>query len=137
MKVNSAFKGLLAALGVVTIVSACATTTVEPVTGEWQLQQVEAPPLAAVVWLSWSGDGKVNGFAGCNRFGGNYQQEGAALTVSELRSTRKACAEDVMQQEMRFLNLLGNAATTEQTGDRLTLKTGEGETLQFSRRAKP
>ena len=48
----------------------------------------------------------VKGFSGCNRFQGQYEQSGNALSFRPLASTRKACLEG-MDVEQIFLKKIG------------------------------
>lgn len=53
-------------------------------------------------------DNSVNGFAGCNNYNGTYQQQKNRLTISNIASTKKACAPPQMQIEQEFLAALSN-----------------------------
>jgi len=44
-------------------------------------------------------NGKVNGFAGCNRYGGAYSQNGKRITIHRLFSTKMACPARQMGRE--------------------------------------
>jgi len=72
-------------------------------------------------------EGNIAGNASCNRFGGSCQIEGNKIKVGPLRSTRRACEPDIMQQEHKFLALLAAAATWSLDGDKLVLTTPDGE----------
>jgi heat shock protein HslJ len=56
-------------------------------------------------------EGNIAGNASCNRFGGTCQIDGDKIEIGPLRSTRRACEPDIMQQEHKFLALLGAAQT--------------------------
>lgn len=66
-------------------------------------------------------EGRASGRAGCNQYSGYLQAAGEALRVSEIRSTRMACAPPAMEQERRFLTALGEVRVARPDGDRLTL----------------
>jgi len=66
-------------------------------------------------------DGRASGRSGCNQYSGYLQASGSALRVSEVRSTRMACAPAVMEQETRFLAALAAARAARREGDRLVL----------------
>ncbi|MFN7056721.1 META domain-containing protein [Hyphomonas sp.] len=90
-----------------------------------------APDLAGTEWLveamggvavitgsepriKFTGDGQINGTTGCNRFFGQYEQAGGALTFSGIGMTRMACmAPGVMEQETTFAGILSGAARLE------------------------
>ncbi len=81
--------------------------------------------------LQFLADDRIAGRASCNRYQGQYQlSDSGALTVSGLGSTRMACAPALMQQEARFLELLGQVtrARIGQDGS-LRLSTDTGATM--------
>ncbi|HZX51982.1 MAG TPA: META domain-containing protein [Pseudomonas sp.] len=51
-------------------------------------------------------DGRAYGNAGCNHWFAGYQLDGDKLSFSTAGSTRKMCAETLMEQEARFLDSL-------------------------------
>lgn len=57
------------------------------------------------VSLTFSED-RAYGNAGCNHWFANYRLEGQKLRFSEIGSTRRMCAEHIMEQEQHFLELL-------------------------------
>jgi len=65
--------------------------------------------------LEFPEDGQVSGTGGCNRFSGTYQRRGDTLSFRPLASTRMACPEAVMDQEMRFFAILESLGTFELT----------------------
>ena len=73
-------------------------------------------------------DGRVNGRAGCNSYGGKAEINGAQLKISMLISTKMACmAPGVMEQESRYLNALEGATRGEVRHDgALVITTGRG-----------
>jgi heat shock protein HslJ/uncharacterized membrane protein len=56
--------------------------------------------------LSFDGEGRLSGQAGCNRFSGPYTQHGRTLTPGAILSTRMACPGERMIHEARMLQLL-------------------------------
>lgn len=52
-------------------------------------------------------DGRLVGSGGCNRLMGRYQQEQGELSLEVSGTTRKSCAEALMNQEHAVLELLG------------------------------
>ena len=73
--------------------------------------------------LTSEGD-HVRGFSGCNRFTGDYERNESTLRFKPLAATRMACLEG-MQQEQRFLGLLGEVARFTISGDSLALYSGD------------
>ena len=51
-------------------------------------------------------EGRVIGTGSCNRYTGDWTLDGESIEVSQLASTRRACAPALMNQEDRFLKLL-------------------------------
>jgi heat shock protein HslJ len=71
-------------------------------------------------------DGKISGFAGCNRFFGTFVATDTTLEVGSLATTRMACPDAIMQQEMTFLGEIEGATGYLISGHRLTLEGTEG-----------
>jgi len=73
-------------------------------------------------------DSRVTGSAGCNQYGGDYRQNGTALSVSSLAQTLKFCEEPkgIMEQEARFMEILGSAAGWRIENGRLLLTDAAG-----------
>ena len=84
-------------------------------------------------------DGKVTGLAGCNQYGGDYQQNGTALSFSTLAQTLKYCEEPrgIMEQEARFMEVLGSTAGYRIENDRLLLTDAAGATVLVFTKEKP
>jgi heat shock protein HslJ len=80
-------------------------------------------------FIQFGSDGRVSGSTGCNRFSGTYSQDGDALTIGTLATTRRACLPEVMRREQQFLTLLGNVFYAEGTHLKLTLKGPDGNVL--------
>lgn len=60
--------------------------------------------------------GRIEGFAGCNRFGGDYALDGDRLTLGAIRSTRMACVGRGGEVETRLLAILGEPSTVRSEG---------------------
>jgi len=77
-------------------------------------------------------DGNVAGPAGCNNYNGTYVASGNELSVGPLATTRKICAQPIMQQEQAYLDALQAARTYEITPDgKLKVTYGEGSVLTY------
>jgi len=78
--------------------------------------------------MEFSADGRVAGYAGCNRYTGSFKQDGKALSFGPAAATRRMCIEPegVMEQEQQFLKALETVATARQEADRLELRTADG-----------
>lgn len=86
--------------------------------GLWNLDQIrsiggslESPIEGSRVQALFDEAGSVAGSAGCNSYRGRFQFEDGALSVGPLATTRKHCfrPQGVMEQESRYLELLGGA----------------------------
>lgn len=85
-----------------------ATTPALPGTSWTVVTLAGQTPLAEhPITFEFDADGNIAGNASCNRFGGACTIEGDTIKVGPLRCTRRACEPDVMQQEHKFLALLG------------------------------
>jgi putative lipoprotein len=82
------------------------------------------------ITLSFSGDDKIAGSAGCNKYFGGYHEADKALTVSGIGATRMACAPALMDQESKYLGVLG-AAESFALNDRggLVITAADGRTV--------
>ena len=78
--------------------------------------------------MAFSGDGRVSGSAGCNRYTAAYTAEGPKLAIGSAAATRMMCATPagVMEQEQQFLKALETVATARFERDRLELRTAAG-----------
>jgi len=109
-------KGWLAALGLAMVLSGCSTAGPAAPT---------SPSLAGTSWVAEDIDGRgvlggvqstlafdaaqrISGRAACNQYFGTVERgEGARLQLKPAGTTRMACPEPVMDQERRFLEMLG------------------------------
>jgi heat shock protein HslJ len=104
---------------------------------DWSLRSLGGKPVIAGTTLTaaFSGDGRVSGSSGCNRYFGRAQGESGRLSVGPLGSTMMACAQDVMDQEMLYLASLQAATSFTIQGDELRLGPAAGQaTLVFASR---
>ena len=104
----------------------------------WQVNTFagQSPLTEHPITFEFDAEGNIAGDASCNRFGGSCQIEGDKIKVGRLRSTRRACEPDVMEQEYKFLALLGAAATWSLDGDKLVLTSPDGE-IRAERQSGP
>ncbi|HEY8550496.1 MAG TPA: META domain-containing protein [Vicinamibacterales bacterium] len=72
-------------------------------------------------------DGFVSGSAGCNSFRAAYTLDGQRITMEPAVTTRKACGDDLMEQEREFLAALQSAVTFSVEGDGLDMHRQDGE----------
>ena len=78
--------------------------------------------------MEFSADGRVAGYAGCNRYTGSFEQDGKMLSFGPSAATRRMCIEPegVMEQEQQFLKALETVATARQEADSLEMRTADG-----------
>ncbi|MEO4047883.1 META domain-containing protein [Pseudomonas sp. CAU 1711] len=68
----------------------------------------ERPPIErSHLTITLGADGRAYGSAGCNHWFAGYRREGEQLHFEQAGSTRKLCAPALMEQERRFLEILG------------------------------
>lgn len=81
------------------------------------------------------GEGQVTGLASCNRYAAEWSRRAAAdIQIGPAQSTLRACAPAIMDQERRFLELLGQFTSVRVTdGGELVLETPQGQTLHARR----
>jgi heat shock protein HslJ len=79
---------------------------------------------------------QVKGSSGCNSYFGDYQAAANMITVGPVGVTEMYCMdpEGVMDQEMFFLETLGDAQQFDLLDGRLTIIRSDGETLTFEPR---
>ena len=104
----------------------------------WQVTTFagQAPLAEHPITFEFDNEGSVSGDASCNRFGGSCAIEGGKIEVGALRSTRRACEPEVMQQERKFLGLLAAVTAWSVAGDELVLAAPDGE-IRARRTAAP
>ena len=84
------------------------------------------------ITLTLGDGGRASGSGGCNRYRTGYELSGDALRFEPAAATRMACAPALMEQESRYLGLLGQVVRwrIEPTGA-LILTTADDATLRF------
>ncbi|NLC60810.1 MAG: META domain-containing protein, partial [Gammaproteobacteria bacterium] len=81
------------------------------------------------------GEGRLSVSGGCNRIGGDYEEEGGALRVGTLVQTQMACPQPLMDQDAAIAGLLeGELALAKEDSDppRLELTATNGSRLSFT-----
>lgn len=76
--------------------------------GNWQLVSIQGRAAAGQT-MQIDTEGRVSGFAGCNRYVSNAQSEGGGrVSFAPGAATKMACLEEgAMQSEAAFLGMLG------------------------------
>jgi len=106
------------------------------VTGVNNGKQAVASPIPGTTLTLAFQKGTVVGVSGCNNYRGNYKQQGSAIMISGMASTKRLCGgPGVMEQERLFLAALTSSATWAIAGDTLDLRHKDGSLLVQAKRA--
>jgi heat shock protein HslJ len=129
-------RNTLAALLVAAALAGCATAKKEPppkpfAATRWQLAM--ELPLAGEQPNVRFGDGRLEGFGGCNRFAARYVQDSVgarAIAIGRIEMNRRLCEPGAQAAESRVLDTLQAVSSYTITGDTMTMS-GSGGTLKF------
>ncbi|WP_321350047.1 META domain-containing protein [Halopseudomonas oceani] len=101
--------------------------------GEWVVEDINRGGIIdrSRVTLNFGNDGRVSGRASCNNYVGAYQVDGRSLQLTQLATTRRACAPALNEQETRFVQTLEQISRfhLDETGA-LILEGDEGGSLK-------
>ncbi len=128
--------GIILALALAGCASAPPPAPQPAIVGLWAAQEIAGAPVAGNtrVTISFYGNGRVVGRAGCNRYFGAYQRAGDAISFGPLTATQMACAPEVMSQEQLYLDTLAASVRYERRPDgTLALATESGAQILFHR----
>lgn len=122
------------------LLGACAAATKEPppkpfVGTQWVVQ-LELPIPGEQPWVRL-GDGRLEGFGGCNRINARYIQDtvGArAIAFGAFSSSKRMCDQGAMDAERRVVEVLQAASSYSVTADEMTM-TGSAGTIRFRAKA--
>ena len=92
----------IAALLPLALLSACASNQPSLQTERtYRVEWIGERPLIdrSYLTVTLGEDNRAYGNAGCNHWFGSYELDGQRLRFSNLGSTRKMCAEEIMEQE--------------------------------------
>jgi heat shock protein HslJ len=109
-----------------------------PLTGvQWSIDSVtvdgathKAPDSARVLIHE---SGEASGSTGCNTFGARADVEGDRVRLRDAMFTEKACADTPAAFEKSLGRVLEGGLTAKIQGDRLTLTTADGDTVELSK----
>lgn len=114
---------------------ACGGSSNDPLNGTtWELYSIgKYAPIADSMTTLRFENGRVSGLAGCNQFGGEYRSSKQTLAISGLYMTEMACMspEGIMDQELLFLQYLGDVRSYQIVDGKLQISRSDGETLTF------
>lgn len=116
-----------------TLVMVRTVGTAESHLGEgWVVEDIDGKGIidSSRMTVDFAPDGRVSGMATCNRYMGGYRLAGETILFTPFAATEMACAEALMNQEQRFLEILQDVTgyRTGETGA-LILTTDEGRTI--------
>lgn len=103
---------------------------------EWVVVELDGQPVLEGSRISLEfQDDQLSGDASCNRYAAEWTQPAPGrIRIGPARSTLRACAPALMDQERRFLQLLDRfEAATITSDNELILRTGSGEELRATR----
>jgi len=130
----------VAAVAVLGLLPACTPADAADLTGTtWVLDLSEEQQGTALVpvevTLEFISDDSVQGVYGFNKYAGNYEVDGDAISFQTLCWTTMACmaAGGTLDQEQAYIFTLEAAQTYSIQGDALTIRATEGRTLTFRR----
>ncbi len=102
-----------------------------PLNGRWQVEDIDAGGVIdfSHITMDFSTQGKVTGTTGCNQYTASLAQNGADVSVTQIVTTRRACAPALNNQQQRFINALRDASTIAYQQDTwLTIQDASGAT---------
>lgn len=107
--------------------------------GTWRVERIAGEPVieGSTVTLQFDDQGRISGRASCNRFTGSYTLAADRLTIGPAATTRMACAEAQMGQEMRFLRMLDGVKRWSIAESGTLIVTGEDGTVALRARREP
>jgi len=117
--------------------SACSMSNLsgnDPLDGtSWELVAIgkHRPIENSNISIAFEG-GQASGSSGCNRYGGGYKVEGEKIVFDAMAMTEMACADmNMMDQELEYMQRLGNAQRFELLEGHLLIYSSDSETLNF------
>ena len=110
-----------------------------PIAGfEWMAVELDGRPAAGATFRLQQGRPVAGGATGCNIWSGEYRLADGRIALSDITTTRRACAEPLMRQEAAFLQLLGEVDRYSIGPDStLTLAAPSGRTILLRRLEGP
>ena len=122
---------LVSILAVACSSSAPAHDTVKSLEGtSWAVISIEGTTVlpGSMVTAHFGADGNMSGNTGCNQYLATYDGDGTMIRFDLTGASKRLCREPngVMDQESRFLAILGLVASFESSGDQLEFVSGDG-----------
>jgi heat shock protein HslJ len=88
-------------------------------------------PAGAEAYLTFRDGDRVEGFTGCNQFGGTAAERDGQITFSDIMSTRMACDDGARRLESAVLAVLEGPVSTHVDADLLTLTRPDGRGVRL------
>jgi heat shock protein HslJ len=94
----------------------------------WRAEELDGRPVLAQEQstLTFESPRRISGRAACNQYFGDLELDERAVRMKPTGTTRMACAPAIMDQERRFLAVLGTVTSARRDGDRLLLLDPDG-----------
>jgi heat shock protein HslJ len=107
--------------------------------GEWVVEEIAGVPVVpdSRVTLNFLPDGRVAGSGGCNRYTATYTVTGEGMTIGAAATTRMACAQALMDQEQRFLEMLRTVVRHEFADPDILILVGAKDARIIARKSRP
>lgn len=105
----------------------------------WQLSDLGDNTInnSIITTLVFEDDNKISGNGGCNNYFGTYDLYTNGLAISNIGTTKKLCSEEIMEQEMTYLTVLGKAKSIKFSDYKLEIdSTAEITSIKFNREKK-
>lgn len=105
----------------------------------WQVEDIDGGGIIdrSRITLRFGADGQLSGQASCNAYTGAYRLTGETLSFRRPAATLRACAPALMQQEIRFLDSLGQVQRFEITPTGALVLAGPPGRSITARRERP
>lgn len=127
MKKTSSFAAAAAAAF---ILAGCSTAVVEvPSLAGKTFEGSFSGESGRTQFISFSEDGRVYGYAGCNRFNGAYVQDGAKLSMDKFAMTRMMCTPRSNAAESAFIDALNKTVEFAASDEGIVLVGADGSRL--------
>jgi heat shock protein HslJ len=115
--------------------SGCASDPVQLESDKtYQVEWIGEHPLVerSHLTITLGADGRAYGSAGCNHWFASYSRDGDKLNFGPAGATRKMCPPELMEQEQRFLETLGQVQRWDVSGtDQLRLWPVAGKPIRL------
>lgn len=97
----------------------------------WRPTTVDGDPIpeGTDMFVTFSEEGEVNGFAGCNNFFGTMEETDGGFDIGPLGATRRACEAEIMGREMDLFAVLDLARNFNASVDALQIVDDQGNVI--------